>query len=69
MADKKIRVKVSGIQSGTAYISLPGCPEEPQFGIVSRTICLDDVVDNFKGPRVNLDFNKEGGLIGIEILA
>jgi uncharacterized protein YuzE len=68
MLEKKIRVKMSSDYSDTAYISLPGDPKQPQYAIVSRTISLDDVLENFKGPRVNLDFNKDGQLIGIEIL-
>ena len=42
--------------------------EMPQQGIVKRTITLDEVVADFKGPMVNLDFNEDGLLIGIEIL-
>jgi hypothetical protein len=56
------------VESDAAYIALPGHPEQLVYGIVSRTISLDDVIDGFKGPRVNLDFNKDGVLIGIEIL-
>jgi len=66
--EKKIRVKMTNDYSDSAYIGLPGYPEKPEFGIVSKTICLDDVLDGFKGPRINLDFNKDGVLIGIEIL-
>jgi Protein of unknown function (DUF2283) len=65
---KKIRVKMKRDDSDTAYIALPGYPDQAQYGIVSKTICLDDVLDGFKGPRVHLDFNKDGLLIGIEIL-
>lgn len=68
MAMKKIRVKMNGEDSDTAYIALPGYPHQLQYGVVSKTICLDDVLDSFKGPRINLDFNKDGVLIGIEIL-
>ena len=68
MKEKKIRVRMSADDSDSAYVALPGCPDQAQFGIVARTICLDDVVENFKGPRINLDFNKDGLLIGIEIL-
>ena len=42
--------------------------EMPQQGIVKRTITLDEVVADFKGPMVNLDFDENGLLIGIEIL-
>jgi hypothetical protein len=68
MAEQKIRVKMNGEDSDTAYIALPGYPDQPQFGVVSKTISLDDVLDSFRGPRINLDFNKDGVLIGIEIL-
>jgi hypothetical protein len=66
--NEKIRVKLIGHDSHTAYVALPGYPEKPVLGVVSKTICLDDLVDGLKGPRVNLDFNAEGILIGIEIL-
>ena len=66
---KKIRAKITGRWANTAYIALPGYPEQPKGGVVSRTICLDDLIDSFKGPRIHLDFDQEGVLIGIEILA
>lgn len=67
MTDKKIHVTISGDESETAYVALPG--HESTFGIVAKTICLDDVIESFKGPRINLDFNHDGLLIGIEVLA
>jgi hypothetical protein len=39
------------------------------LGVVSKTLILDALVLNYKGPRVHLDFNKDGTLIGIEVLA
>jgi hypothetical protein len=67
MAKQKIRVKTIGSDSHTAYIALPGHPRELIPGVVSRTICLDDVIEDFEGPRVQLDFDKNKRLIGIEI--
>lgn len=64
---RKIRVKIDGPEGGTAYIALPGHRPEP--GIVDRSVSLDEIVDKYAGPRVQLDFNKLGLLIGIEILA
>lgn len=66
---RKIRVKVSGDESATAYIALPGHHGVPKPGIVSKSIRLEDLIKDFNGPRVVLDFNNEGLLIGIEILA
>lgn len=68
MAKAKIRVKVTGKLSDTAYLKLPGFPDGPPQGVVSRTICLAELIKEFKGPQVNLDFNEQGVLIGIEVL-
>jgi uncharacterized protein YuzE len=67
MAEQKIRVQLAGADSHTAYVALPGY--RPEFGVVSKTISLDDLFDGYAGPRVHLDFDKDGRLIGIEILA
>jgi len=63
---RKIRVKVTGRWGDTAYIALPGHRHEP--GIVAKSARLGALVKNYKGPWVMFDFDKEGFLIGIEIL-
>ena len=67
MPEQKIRVRLVGQDAHTAYISLPGHGEEP--GTVSKTLSLDALVDGYSGPRVHLDFDRDGTLIGIEVLA
>lgn len=69
MTKNKITVKIRGKSSDTAYIAFSGHPSEIIAGVVKKTICLDDLIKDFKGPRVNFDFDKDGVLIGIEILA
>lgn len=69
MAKPKIHVKLVGKDSHTAYIALPGFPLRATSGCVARTVALDDLVENYSGPRVHLDFDKEQRLIGIENLA
>jgi len=64
--EKKIRMTCEGEDAHTAYVALPG--HRSEHGIVSKTIILNEVLD-FKGPHVHLDLDKEGRLIGIEILA
>jgi hypothetical protein len=49
-----------------AYIKLPGCEKNTK---VAKTISLRELVKDFKGYDVELDFSEEGVLIGIEILA
>jgi hypothetical protein len=68
MKEKKIRIKTVGADSHTAYVELPGHPRTLTPGCVKRTIGLDDLIENFKGPRVHLDFDANDRLIGIEIL-
>jgi hypothetical protein len=68
MVKKKIRISTVGADSDTAYVELPGHPGAGTPGCVKRTICLDDLIDNFSGPRVHLDFDANDRLIGIEIL-
>jgi|LakMenE18May11ns_1017448.scaffolds.fasta_scaffold9487908_2 hypothetical protein len=65
--NEKIRVKTNQ-DSRTAYLKLPGYPEEITPGLVAKSISLDDIYD-YEGPRVQLDFNKEGKLIGVEVVA
>ena len=65
---KRIRVKICKGNPNTAYIKLPGHPVEI-VGCVKKTIDLASVIEDYKGPRIHLDFNDAGILIGIEILA
>jgi hypothetical protein len=67
MAKPKIRVKLLGADAHTAYIYLPG-HGGTKPGTIARTLNLDEIVANYKGPRVHLDFNSEGEMIGIEVL-
>jgi hypothetical protein len=51
-----------------AYLSLPGHPQKVACGAVNQTVRLLDLVENYKGPDVYLDFDKDGMLIGLEFL-
>jgi len=64
--DRKIRVNLVGRDAHTAYVTLPGYRSEP--GVVSKTIVLRELT-TYEGPHVHLDLDKDGRLIGIEILA
>ena len=65
MTKKKIRVKLVGKDAHTAYVALPGHRTKP--GIVSKTLTLSEMIE-YKGPQIHLDLDKEGKLIGIEVL-
>jgi uncharacterized protein YuzE len=51
-----------------AYIYLPKHPGPGTPRAVAKTIRVDELVESFSGPSVNLDFDRHGQLIGIEIL-
>lgn len=63
---KKIRVTMTGSDAHTAYVALPGHEMKP--GIVSCSIRLDDLIKDYHGPQINLDFDRNKRLIGIEVL-
>ena len=64
-----IRLLMTSSTSMSAYIALPGHPEGCVPGIVGSTLSLDELINDYNGPRINLDFDKTSRLIGIEILA
>jgi hypothetical protein len=50
----------------TVYLRFPGYVFEP--GVVRETISLIDVVPDYKGPMINIDFDENGKAIGLEVL-
>ncbi|NOK18872.1 DUF2283 domain-containing protein [Corallococcus carmarthensis] len=54
-------------EEGVAYLRLPTHPGKG--GKVSKSIRLVDVIGQYKGPDVVLDFDQDEVLVGIEILA
>lgn len=65
---KQMHFQVCDVHPGVAYLTLPDHPGRGVYGCVDRTVELRDIIGDYKGPDVNLDFDKEGVLIGIEIL-
>lgn len=49
-----------------AYIRMPGFEKGMK---VAKTISLRDLVKDFKGSDLEIDFSADGALMGIEILA
>ena len=55
-------------EDDVAYLMLPDHPRVDKEGVVNRTESLRDFVKDYRGPDIYLDFDKEGRLIGIELL-
>jgi hypothetical protein len=53
-------------KSELIYIQFPDFPAEETPGCIKKTIELKSLV-NYEGKTVNLDFDKDNNLIGIEI--
>ncbi|MEW5251518.1 DUF2283 domain-containing protein [Microbulbifer discodermiae] len=70
MTQKNFILKVSGGDGGEdAYLMLPGHPKATVAGIVKKTESLRDFIKEYKGPDLYFDFDKDGTLIGIEVLS
>lgn len=55
--------------AGASYLTLPYHPGRGTSGCVANTIPLDQILEGYEGPDINLDFDAKGRLIGIEVLA
>lgn len=69
MANKLMELTISKEDPDVAYLSLPDHPEKGASDIVSRTLRVRDLIENYKGPDLYLDFDKDDCCIGIEILS
>ncbi len=67
MAEKKISLAVSAGDQDVAYLYLPGHPGRGTPG-VARQVRLSSLM-TYKGPDLFLDFDGDGQLVGVEILA
>ena len=68
MKNAPIKLSLSSTKPLTAYVYMPKHPKKVKFGIVDKTVGLRDLIENFQGPDLFFDFDKDGELIGIEIL-
>ena len=62
--------KVSEDDDDVGYLYLPQHPRiiQSQSGKTVKQIRLIEIIEDYKGPDVILDFNIENVLVGIEIL-
>jgi len=61
------KLEVSNKRHEAAYLKLPSYPTE-RFR-ASKSFRLVDVIGKYAGPDVVFDFDPEGVLVGIEVLA
>jgi uncharacterized protein YuzE len=63
----RIFFKASSSADDSGYLYLPKHPKGTITGVVKKTISINDVLSDYKGIPLYLDFDKDGELIGIEI--
>jgi hypothetical protein len=67
MVAKTYNLKISEDDPGVAYLEMPNHPLI-SHGIVKKSIRLHDLIGKHGGPDVNLDFDENNTLIGIELI-
>ena len=67
MKNEPIKLKVSEDDDDVGYLFLHDHPKKIVPGIVKKQIRLSDLIDNYRGPDIYLDFNESNTIIGIEI--
>lgn len=51
-----------------AYVTLPEYPSVREAGIVKKTIQLREIIKDYEGADINLNFDESNTLIGVEIV-
>jgi hypothetical protein len=64
----KIRLKLGSDDSNVGYVFLPDHPGDGSFGVTKKQLRLRDLVSDYVGLDVYLDFDKDNRLIGIELV-
>jgi len=64
---RRFELRVSEDDQDVAYLRLPSHPGETCK--MSKSIRLAELMGTYEGPEVVLDFDQDGVLVGIELLA
>lgn len=65
--NQEIKLEING-DGDIAYLLLPNHPGKGSAGSVKKIIPLHEIIDNYQGPDVFLDFDENDVMIGIEVL-
>jgi uncharacterized protein YuzE len=76
LAVKRLMVRMKRLElvgdgtAGVAYLYLKQHPKRGpgSAGCVANTVVLEDLIPSYQGPDIHLDFDKNGVLIGLEIV-
>lgn len=68
MKKKAFRLWTHEGEHGVAYLELLDFPHESSSGCVKRTVNVHNLIPDYDGPGIHIDFDEQGRAIGIEIL-
>jgi hypothetical protein len=68
MDKPRIRLRTYNDDHHTAYLELADHPHTLVSGVVSKTVRVQELIPDYDGPGIAIDFNERGTAIGIEIL-
>ncbi|PPE56230.1 hypothetical protein F157LOC_04159 [Pectobacterium brasiliense] len=63
----KINLEVSD-DGDVAYLVLPNHPGKGKLGVAVKQVALQSIIENYQGPEIYLDFDRDGNIIGMEFL-
>jgi len=63
-----IRLRAHGGHGRAAYLELKDHPHEVTFGLVKRAIDVHELITEYNGPRITLEFDEHDRPVGIEII-
>lgn len=62
-----IKLKISDDDQSVGYLYLPGHPKKVVQGIIKNTVSIAELIKDYNGVPLYLDFDGNNKLIGIEI--
>ena len=65
---KKKLLRVCTNDSEVAYVMLPEHPGKGTAGCVVKQVRIVDLIKDYKGPDIHLDFDRNGCCIGIDVM-
>ena len=54
--------------ANVAYVSFVEHADHEKFNVVKKMLRLSSLIEAYEGPEIHFDFDKDGRLVGIEIL-
>lgn len=68
MSEKKMILRQRQSEPGAAYLELLEHPHGSTDLMVSRSVDVHALIEDYDGPRICIDLNAKGQPVGIEIL-